>query len=388
MRFILTINAGSSSIRFAFYQVGVALARCLHGKLDRIGESDAILTFSSRGDVDGRLSVPEGCSVSRFLWEWLEQQLEFKELIAVGHRIVHGMRHSAPERITGELLVELSGLLSYDPEHLPLEIELIESAKERHPNLSQIACFDTAFHQFMPRVATLLPLPRRYEAMGVRRYGYHGLSYAYLMEELVQLGDRAATNGRVVLAHLGHGASLAAVRDGVGIDTSMGFTPTSGIVMGSRSGDIDPGLVSFLAETEGMTPEQFRHLTNQESGLRGVSETSSDMRDLLMKEATDVRAAEAISLFCYQAKKGVGAFAAVLGGIDTLVFAGGIGENCASIRSRICAGLDFLGIEISETHNDAHEAVISPAGGAVKVRVIRTDEEHMIALLVLRLTES
>ena len=384
MRFILTINAGSSSIRFAFYQCGGTLEKQLHGKLDRIGSHDTTLTFSVPGGDDGSVAVPEGCSVTEFLMHWLEHQPVFKGLTAVGHRIVHGMHHTAPERITDELLNELRSISSYDPEHLPREIELIEAFKGRHPRLQQTACFDTAFHQFMPRVARMLAIPRRYEALGVQRYGFHGLSYSYLVEELIRLGDSAATSGRVILAHLGNGASLAAVRDGQGMDTSMGFTPASGLVMSTRSGDLDPGLVSYLSRTEGMTAAQFQHLVTHESGLLGVSETSSDMRDLLANETTDARAAEAVDLFCYQIKKWIGSFAAVLGGIDTLVFAGGMGENSAAIRSRICAGLDFLGIEINAQRNDIHDADISTASGRVKVRVIRTDEELMIARLILR----
>lgn len=383
MRFILTINAGSSSIRFAFYQAGATLEQQLHGKVDRIGSHGTTFTFSGAGESSS-LAVPEGSSATQFLLDWLEQQPAFKRVAAVGHRIVHGMHHTAPERIIRELLEELRSIRFYDPEHLPREIELIEAIQARHPELPQTACFDTAFHQTMPRVARLLAIPRRYEARGVQRYGFHGLSYAYLMEELIRLGDPAARSGRVVLAHLGNGASMAAVSAGQGIDTSMGFTPASGLVMSTRSGDLDPGLVSFLSRTEGMTAAQFQHLANHESGLLGVSETSSDMRDLLAREATDVRAAEAVALFCYQAKKWIGSFAAALGGIDTLVFAGGIGENCAPVRSRICAGLGFLGIELNAQRNENHDEVISTVSGQVKVRVIRTDEELMIARLVLR----
>ena len=385
MNFILTINAGSSSIRFAFYQSGAALEEQLYGKVDRIGLPDATLTFKDTGAVGGSLGVPEGSSATEFLLNWLEAQPAFKRVTAVGHRIVHGMHHTAPERITVELLDELRGFSAYDPEHLPREIELIEAFKKRHPQLPQTACFDTAFHQTLPRVARMLALPRRYEAMGVQRYGFHGLSYSYLMDELTALEDPAASQGRVILAHLGNGASLAAVKDGHGIDTSMGFSPASGLVMSTRLGDLDPGVVSFLQRTEGTTASQFQHLVNHESGLLGVSETSSDMRDLLTMENRDVRAAEAVALFCYQARKWIGAFAAALGGVDTLVFAGGIGENCALVRRRICAGLEFLGIEINEPRNEYHEAVISTASGRVKVRVIRTDEELMIARLVLRL---
>ncbi len=274
-----------------------------------------------------------------FYLDWLESQQAFASVKAVGHRVVHGMAHSEPERVTPELLDELHRITPFDPEHLPLEIELIEAFRKRHPTLPQVACFDTAFHRTMPRVASLLAIPRRYEAAGVRRYGFHGLSYQFLMEELARLGDPAATKGRVVLAHLGNGASLAAVRDGKSIDTSMGFTPTSGLVMSSRSGDLDPGLVSYLARTEQMNATQFQEMVNHESGLLGVSEISSDMQDLLRRETLDVRAAEAVALFCYQAKKWIGAFAAALGGLDTLVFAGGIGENAPSVRARICEAL-------------------------------------------------
>ncbi|MGD0615505.1 MAG: acetate/propionate family kinase, partial [Verrucomicrobiota bacterium] len=289
-----------------------------------------------------------------------------------------------PEVVTQELLEELHRISPNDPDHLPREIELIETFRQRHPKLPQVACFDTAFHQTMPRVAKLLPIPRRFDAKGIQRYGFHGLSYAYLMEELARLGDPAASKGRVILAHLGNGASIAAVRDGKSIDTSMGFTPTAGLVMSTRSGDLDPGLAPYLARTEQITAKQFYEMVNHKSGLLGVSEISSDLRDLLAQEAGDVRAAEAVALFCYQAKKWIGSFAAALGGLDTLVFAGGIGENAPIVRARICAGLGFLGIELDETRNAKTAAVISPDAGRVKVRVIRTDEELMIARSVRR----
>jgi acetate kinase len=205
------------------------------------------------------------------------------------------------------------------------------------------------------------------------------------MEELARLGDPAATNGRVILAHLGNGASLAAVRDGRGVDTSMGFTPSAGLVMSTRSGDIDPGLAGYLFRAENMTPEQFDRMTNHESGLLGVSETSPDMRDLLAREPSDIRAAEAVALFCYQAKKWLGSFAAVLGGLDTLVFAGGIGENAPPVRERVCAGLGFLGVDIDPARNAENAAVISADSARVTARVIRTDEELMIARSTRRL---
>jgi acetate kinase len=294
------------------------------------------------------------------------------------------MKHTEPELVTQELLDELHRISPNDPNHLPREIELIETFRQRHPKLPQLACFDTAFHHTMPRVAKILPIPRRFDAKGVQRYGFHGLSYAYLMEELARLGDRAAATGRVILVHLGNGASLAAVHDGKSIDTSMGFTPAAGLVMSTRSGDLDPGLLWYLARTEKMSAKQFNEMINHESGLLGVSETSSDLRDLLAREADDVQAEEAVALFCYQAKKWIGSFAAALGGLDTLVFAGGIGENAPTIRARICDGLGFLGIELEEKRNAANEGVISAAAGRVAVRVIRTNEEQMIAKSVCR----
>jgi len=336
---ILTINGGSSSIKFALYEVDEPLKLRLFGKIDRIGLSGTNLTFNdrTRNQQDSRnFAAPDHKTAAILLIDWLEDQNGFQSVQAVGHRVVHGMQHTAPELVTQQLLDELYRISPYDPEHLPREIELIEAFRERHPNLPQVACFDTAFHQSMPRVAKLLPIPRRYAAKGVQRYGFHGLSYAYLLEELVRFGDPAATTGRVILAHLGNGASIAAVRDGKSVDTSMGFTPTAGLVMSTRSGDLDPGLVLYLARTEQFTTEQFYEMVNHESGLLGVSETSSDMRDLLAREAADVRAAEAVALFCYQAKKWIGAFAAALGGLDTLVFAGGIGRDSRS-RSEICS---------------------------------------------------
>lgn len=380
---ILVINGGSSSIKFVLYQLGEPLKRGLCGKVDRIGLSGTNLTFQdpARNLQDTRqlAATADHKSAANFLLDWLQKQTGFTSVQAVGHRVVHGMHHTAPELVTPELLEELHRLSPYDPDHLPREIELIEALRQRQPKLPQVACFDTAFHQTMPRVAKLLPIPRRFDAKGVQRYGFHGLSYAYLMEELARLGDPAAVNGRVILAHLGNGASLAAVRDGQSMDTSMGFTPTAGLVMSTRSGDLDPGLAPYLARTEHLTTNQFYEMVNHESGLLGVSETSSDMRDLLNCEKQDIRAAEAVALFCYQAKKWVGSFAAALGGVDALIFAGGIGENAPAVRARICDGLGFLGIELDESRNAQAAGIISAETSRVVVRVIRTDEEMMIA---------
>jgi acetate kinase len=298
---------------------------------------------------------------------------------------VHGgPKYSQPQRITAEMVEDLRRLSPFDPEHLPEEILLTEEFHRRFPDLPQVACFDAAFHHDLPRVAQLLPIPRRYEAQGVRRYGFHGLSYAFLMGELARVAGTEAAQGRVILAHLGNGASLAAVHRGKSMDTSMSFTPTAGVPMSTRSGDLDPGLVWYLARTEGLDAKRFNEMVNFKSGLLGVSETSSDMRDLLEHETQDVRAAEAVALFCYQVKKWIGAFAAALGGLDTLVFAGGIGENAPVVRTRICNGLGFLGIQLEEKQNAANESVISAATSRVPVRVIPTDEEVMIARSVCR----
>ena len=386
---ILTINGGSSSLKFALYERTDPSARLLSGRVDRIGLDHArwVMTRADGGEEDRPVDAPDQKAAVRLLIDWLEHAGGFAKIAAVGHRVVHGgSRYHQPERVTAELIEELRRISSYDPDHLPGEIELIEAFRNRDPDLLQVACFDTAFHHDMPRVAQIVPIPRRFEAAGVRRYGFHGLSYAYLMEELARVAGPEDARGRVILAHLGAGASLAAVQAGHSIDTTMGFTPVSGLVMGTRTGDLDPGLVRFLSRTEEMTADQFDHLVNHESGLLGVSETSPDVRDLLARQDVDVRAAEAIELFCYRAKKGIGAFAAALGGIDTLVFAGGIGENAPEIRRRICAGLGFLGIALDDGRNASGAFLISTDQGAVKVRVIHTDEELMIARAAARLT--
>jgi acetate kinase len=383
---VLTINGGSSSIRFAVFEAGDTPRRRLSGKIDRIGLRGTNLIVNDPAGIPQvlhHLAAADHRRAAGFLLDWLEAQPVFASVKAAGHRVVHGMAHSAPERVTPKLLAELRRIMPYDPDHLPREIELIEACRKRHPKIRQVACFDTAFHRTMPRVARLLPIPRRYAAKGVERYGFHGLSYTYLMEELGRL-DPGAQKGRVILAHLGNGASLAAVRHGKSIDTSMGFTPTAGLVMSTRTGDLDPGLVYHLARTERMTAAQFQHMVNHQSGLLGVSGTSSDLRDLCAREATDVRAAEAVELFCYQVKKWIGAYAAALGGLDTLVFAGGIGENAPLIRKRICDGLSFLGIQLIHKRNAKNAPQISPDDNRVTVRVIRTDEELMIARSVTR----
>ncbi len=385
---ILTINGGSSSIKFALFEAGDQLRRILEGGVERIGLPQASLRVKGLNPADNfsrPVAATDHTVAVGALMDWIEERRGRDALTAVGHRVVHGgPKYSKPQRITTEMVEELHRLSPFDPEHLPEEILLTEAFHCRFPDLPQVACFDTAFHQDLPRVAQLLPIPRRFEALGVRRYGFHGLSYAFLMDELARLAGTDAAQGRVILAHLGNGASLAAVQDGKSVDTSMSFTPTAGVPMSTRSGDLDPGLVWYLMRTEKMSAAQFNVMVNSESGLLGISETSSDMRDLLELETQDVRAAEAVALFCYQVKKWIGGFAAALGGLDTLVFAGGIGENAPIVRVRICDGLGFLGIELDEKRNAANAGVISSDAGRVAVRVIHTDEERQIAETVCR----
>lgn len=377
---ILTLNGGSSSLKFAVHSAG---SRAVRGKFDRFG-SEAVRFIledqngASTSEEIGRVSYRD--SVAHLL-DWLEEEQELGGIVAVGHRIVHGgPRYRHPERIETAIIEELRQLADFAPEHLPAEIAMIEACRQRLPDVLQVACFDTAFHRDLPPVARLLALPRRLTDAGVERYGFHGLSYTYLLEQLRRLAGEEAANGRLVMAHLGNGASLAAVKGGKSIDTTMGFTPAAGIPMSTRAGDLDPGLVLYLAQREGMDARGFDRMVNHESGLLGVSGSSSDVRDLLAREGQDNRAAVAIALFCYQIRKSIGAFAAAMGGIDTLVFSGGIGENAPIIRERVCADLEFLGISVDSQRNAACTFLIST--GAVAVHVIPTDEEAVIVAAV------
>ena len=390
-QFLLTINAGSSSIKFARFRVGVQPQLTHRGEIERIGSASA--TLSIQGDDQ---SIRAACAVEAadhaaaaiVLMDWIAAKKLDEDLVAIVHRVVHGGPHfHAPQRLTTAVLDELRSLMPWDPAHLPEEVGLIEAFQRRHENLPQVICFDTAFHHELPRVATLLAIPRRYQAQGLRRYGFHGLSYEYLMSELDRIDGGAAARGRIILAHLGNGASLAAVQDGKPIDTSMGFTPASGVMMGTRSGDIDPGLVAYLARVDGLDAKGFDTLINKQSGLLGVSETSADMRDLLLHEASDPRAADAVALFCYQIRKWIGAFAAAMGGLDRLVFAGGIGEQSPLVRARICDRLGFLGIDLDTNRNaqsDADAGVISTDAARVTVHVIPTNEALVMARTACR----
>jgi acetate kinase len=375
---LLTVNTGSSSLKAALYSLP-ALAPAGTLQLARIGLPEGHMCAA---DPDGRivedraLALPDHRHALEALLRWLESA---GTPAAAGHRVVHGgPDYSAPQRVTTELLATLRSLVPIDPEHLPQAIAAIEGLSDALPAVPQVACFDTAFHRTMPHIAQTYALPRRYTDVGVIRYGFHGLSYEYVVERLRAI-DPISADGRVVIAHLGNGASMAAIRDGRSVDTTMGFSPTGGLVMSTRPGDLDPGVVIYLQREAGLTLENAGRVLNKEAGLLAVSTTSADMQDLLAREESDPRAAEAIALFCYTARKSLGALAAVLAGLDALIFTGGIGEHAAPVRARICAGVEFLGIHIDDDRTAANASLISPDTGPVAVRVIRTDEDLMIA---------
>ena len=392
-RRLLTINTGSSSLKAALYRLQEDATETpeLRAEASRIGGRGGGLRLAdARGEtVDERQDdLPDhAAALDALLSRLRDRGLDQDDLTAVGHRIVHGGdRYREPQRVAPEVVADLRALVPIDPNHLPQAIAAIEAVGRAYPAVPQVVCFDTAFHSRMPRVARLYALPRDLAEGGVVRYGFHGLSYEYVMEELRRL-DPEAYDGRVVVAHLGNGASMAAVWGGVGVDTTMGFTPTGGLVMGTRSGDLDPSVPLFLLEERGLTVTEVSDLVNKQAGLLGVSGTSADMRDLLDREASDPRAAEAVALFCYGAKKFLGALAAALGGLDALVFTGGIGEHAGPVRERVCEGLEFLGIRLDRGRNAAHAPVISGDAAEVTVRVVPTDEDLMVARQTRRLIE-
>jgi acetate kinase len=361
---VLVLNAGSSSLKYALFEGDDRLEG---GAVERMAPGDAARAL---GTVLERLAPHGGV----------------KSLAAVGHRIVHGGSElTAPTRLDDRALERLHRLEPVDPDHLPAELAIVQAVRARAPELPQVGCFDTAFHASLPRVARLLAIPRRYEQRGVRRYGFHGLSYQYQLEELARVAGDAATRGRVVMAHLGSGSSLAAVRDGACVDTTMSFTPNSGIPMATRSGDLDAGLLAYLMRTEAFDAAALDHMLSMESGLLGVSGVSADMRDLLAREESNPACADAVALYCHGIRKAIGGLAAVLEGLDTLVFAGGIGENSPVVRARVCAGLRHLGVTLDDARNAAGPGLISADASACTVRIVHTDEEVVIARETLRI---
>jgi acetate kinase len=354
---VLAVNGGSATVKSALFTFGAAPRALVRETIQKNG------TTQAAGLVD-----------------WIDRQTRAIDLVAIGHRIVHGgARYHDPQLVTATLLDDLRQLVPFAPNHLPDALALIDALSRARPHVPQFVCFDTAFHHELPEVASRLPIPRAYDEQGVRRYGFHGLSFAYLLQELATLAGPRAAAGRIVLAHLGNGSSLAAVRDGRSIDTSMGFTPIGGVVMSTRSGDLDPGVVTFIGKSDGLTVDQLEDLLSHRAGLLGISDATGDMRALLEREATDSACRLAVAIYCYQIKKCIGAFAAALGGIETLVFSGGIGEHAPAVRARVCEGLEFLGVHVDGRANATDAPVISMPDSPVAVRVIPTDEELTIA---------
>jgi acetate kinase len=357
-RSVLALNSGSSTIKFGLFTFDAEPRALCRGTADASSRDTAV----------------------EQLMERLASDIADYPVAAVGHRIVHGgPDYSEPQPVTPTLLASLRDLVRFAPNHLPDEIDLIESVHRLCPETPQIVCFDTAFHAGLPDVSRRLAVPARYAAEGVRRYGFHGLSYTFLLDELGRRIGPAADSKKIVLAHLGNGSSLAAVRSGRSIDTSMGFTPIGGVVMSTRSGDLDPGVVTYIARTTGFDADEVEHELSHRSGLAALSGGTADMRELLAREADDERCRMAVAIYCYAVRKQIGAFAAALGGIDVLVFSGGIGERAGVVRSRICEDLRFLGIEVDDQRNAAGGPLISTATGRVAVHVIPTDEEVVIA---------
>jgi acetate kinase len=379
---LVVLNAGSSSLRFALFEQATAPRRMLSGKLDFRASGSTAYYFEDDASVATALDVSDQAS----LLEWLSSKLP-GGAHAVAHRIVHGGPYRfEPTILTSEVLRDLHAHEAWDPEHLPASLRLVEAARKTWPALPQVGCFDTGFHRDLPEVARALPIPRRFQEQGVRRFGFHGLSYASILDQLVdRLGELP---DRCVFAHLGSGCSLAAVLRGRSVDTTMAFTPNSGLPMRTRSGDIDPGLVEFMATQERKSLHDIGVLLNRESGLLGLSGISGDVRDLLA-QASNPNAAGAMAVFSYALKKQVGAYAAALGGLDLLAFSGGIGENVADVRRDVCSGLrDVLGIELDDEKNSAGTELISAVTSRVAVHVVRSDEELVIAKQALALLKA
>lgn len=383
-RAIITFNAGSSSIKFSLYEVAGSppLRLTCRGEVDGIGSAPRFVARDPGGGVLAEQRWPDPneafAPLLRAVLDWVENHLATDTLIGVGHRVVHGgPDHDRPEPVTPALLAALDRLTPLAPLHEQHNIAPMRAIANTRPNLPQVACFDTAFHHTMPAVATRFALPREYEAAGVRRYGFHGLSYEYISRRLRELAPDQA-KGRVVVAHLGNGASLCALQDGGSIDTTMGFTPLDGLVMGTRCGSLDPGVILYLEQERGMTVKQVEDLLYRHSGLLGVSGgIASDMRTLLADGSA--RANEAIELFVYRVAREIAALTGSLGGLDGLVFTAGIGEHAPEIRTLVCERLRWLGVDVDPHANAKGAAIISSAQSRVTVRIIPTDEEAMIA---------
>ena len=386
---LLTLNAGSSSLKFAVFtpRENSELVPLLQGQLAGIGGEAVFSTDHSDGSDNSRAdthlkAIPDHASAIQYTLNWLNQQLGDKTIIAAGHRVVHGGPHfNQPQRVDAALMQQLEDLIPLAPHHQPHNLAAIRALAEQQPDLVQVACFDTAFHSTQPEVATRLPIPQQYAEQGIRRYGFHGLSYEYISHQLHE--QQGGMPEKVLVAHLGNGASLCALLQGRGIATSMGFSTLDGLMMGTRCGSLDPGVILHWLRSEQLTEPEITDILYNQCGLKGVSGLSADMRVLLGSDTTAAQAA--VEQFCYTLVRQIGSQVAALQGLDMLVFTGGIGEHAAVIRQRVCNALTWLGIELDNTANNHHQSTISSATSPVSVRVIPTDEERVIARHTLEL---
>ncbi|TFE66075.1 acetate kinase [Methylacidiphilum sp. Yel] len=382
---ILTVNSGSTSIKISIFDSETE-SLVLHGTIERIGITNSLFQFKNReGEIiaEELLQLKDHDEAIAKLFSFLKKHRLESSLLAVGHRIVHGGQlFQEPRLVTSEMLENLKELIPLAPDHLPSQILAIESFRKHIPQTKNICCFDTAFHKTIPHYARHYALPKSLRNMGIIRYGFHGLSCEYVMEEL-QEKEKEKALGKIIIAHLGGGASLTAVYNGQSIDTTMGFSPLSGLIMGTRCGDLDPGAVLYLIKEKGFRATELYDLLNKQSGLLGLSGKSPNMKDLL--EDSTKEAKEAVNTFVYQAKKFLGAFITILNGLDILVFTGGIGENSAQIREKICKNLDFWAIQLDPLKNQAHNEIISTEKSSTKIRIVKTNEELIIARRTLQL---
>ena len=384
---ILVVNCGSSSLKFAVFGLTEGLARLVWGSASGIGTSQGRLQMSSaQGTVDDHPArLADHATAIEKVDTLLQQQTSRLDLVGIGHRVVHGGPDcDCPQRIDASLLDRLHALVPLAPLHLPHNLAGITAMRTQFPDVPQLACFDTAFHHGLPAVARHTGLPREYAAQGVRRYGFHGLSYEFIVDDLRRRHGPAALDERLIVAHLGNGASMAAIRHGRSVETTMGFSALGGMPMGTRSGDLDPGILLYLAGHDGLDAAEIEELLYRRSGLLGLSGVSADMRELLTHREDTPEATQAVDFFCHRARHFIGALSAALGGLDRLIFTGGIGANSPAIRAQICAGMGYLGITLEEGRNRTPGPVISADEGPVRVEAVATDEERMIARHVQR----
>ena len=378
---ILTVNAGSSSLKFDLFSIN-PIVRITSGVIDKIGQNKSLFTINN---LSKEVSLNTYNDAINLFIEWYKHN-NTQNIIAIGHRIVHGgPKYFEPCLATNDIFDDLKKFIPFDTEHLPSELLILEKVQKLFQDIPNILCFDTSFYKDLPIESKMLPIPRHYFKEGLRRYGFHGLSYQFVFQKLQQIYGEKIFSSRLIIAHLGNGVSISAIKEGKPIDTTMGFTPTGGVPMGTRSGDIDPGIISYIEYTKNLNTNQINHLFNFESGLLGISETTSDMKSLLDNESKDKRISDAINIFCYDIRKTIGGFIAILGGVDKIVFTGGIGENSPEIRKRICQNLEFMGILIDQENNYNNKDVISPKTSKVDIRVIHTDEAQIIAQNVINI---